>query len=124
MSRHVILEVVTPHAGVIHHMPRGFAYADKMLNDRISKAAQTDDEARWLHHCLHFLDRRFQRWLKIRLIEPFSLFGLFKVVRHRIRTFPTFILGGEIYTGRDLAELEAFIRRQAGLMADDRRTRS
>lgn len=124
MNRHVILEVVTPHAGVIHHMPRGFAYADQLLNDRISKAAETDDEARWLHNCVHYLDRRFQRWLKVRFIEPFSLLGLFRVVRHRIRTYPTFILGGETYTGHDLAELEAFIRRQAGLMVDDKGTRS
>jgi hypothetical protein len=28
-------------------------------------------------------------------------------------------MGGETFTGHDLVELEAFIRRQAGLMVDD-----
>ncbi len=119
MKRRAILEVVTPHTDMIHHMPGGFAYADEMLANQISQALETDDETLWLRRCLYYLDRRFQRWLQVRLIEPLSLLGLFKVVRYRIRTYPTFIIGGETYTGRDLAELEAFIRRQAGSMVND-----
>jgi len=35
-----------------------------------------------------------------------SLQGLFKITRHRIRRFPTFLIGGrEKYTGWDLEEL-------------------
>jgi hypothetical protein len=124
MKRRVILEVVTPHASLIDHMPGGFAYADRMLDDQISQAMATDDEARWLSRCVYYLDRRFQRWLKVRFIEPFSLLGLSKVARYRIRTYPTFILGGETYSGRDLAKLEAFIRRQADSMADSGHTSS
>ena len=120
MKRRVILEVVTPHAGLLHHMPRGIAYADKMLAERFSKALESDDEALWLRRCIHYLDRRFHRWLQVRFITPLSLPGLFKAVRYRIRTYPTFIFGGATYSGRDLAELEAFIRRQAGSMADNR----
>ena len=122
MKRRVILEVVTPHAHIIDHMPRGFAQANQMLADRFGKVLETDDEALWLRRCVQYLDRRFQKWLQVRFIEPLSPLGLFRVVRHRIRTYPTFILGGEIYAGRDLTELEAFIRQQAGTMANNRDT--
>jgi hypothetical protein len=121
MRRRVILEVVTPHADTLQHMPRGFIYADKTLADQISKALETDDETLWLRRCVYYLERRFQRWLQVRPIEPMSLLGLFRTIRYRIRTYPTFIMGGETYTGRDLVELEAFIRQQAGAMADDAR---
>ena len=119
MRRRALLEIVTPHADVIHHMPRGFGYADEMLTDQLSQALATDQEMLWLRRCVSYLERRFQRWLQIRLIEPLSLLGLARVVRYRIRTYPTFILGGATYTGRDLAELEVFIRRQAGAMVED-----
>jgi hypothetical protein len=105
-------------------MPSGFIYADGMLDAQLSKALETDDEALWLRRCVYYLERRFQRWLQVRLIEPMSLLGLFKIVRHRIRTYPTFIMGGETYTGRDLTELEAFIRRQAGSMTGDTQANS
>lgn len=119
MKRRAILEVVTPHAGMIHHMPGGFIQADQIMAERFSKKLETDDEALWLRRCVYYLDRRFHRWLQVRFIEPLSLLGLLRAVRYRIRTYPTFILGGETYTGYDLTELEAFIRRQAGSMADD-----
>jgi hypothetical protein len=119
VKRRAILEVVTPHAEVIHHMPRGFAFADELLAEQISRALETDDETLWLRRCVYHLERRFQRWLQMRLIEPLSWVGLIKVVRHRIRSYPTFIMGGQTYTGRDLTELEAFIRRQVGSMLED-----
>ena len=124
MRRQVMLEVITPHAGMIQHMPGGFAYANEILteagfSEQVNKILDTGDEALWLRRCLYYLDRRFQRWLQVRLIEPFSLLGLVRGVRFRVRAYPTFILGGKTYTGHDLAELEAFIRRQAGEMTAD-----
>jgi hypothetical protein len=124
MRPRAILEVMTPHAGALHHMSGGSSIVDQVLAeaglaDQISQALETDDEAVWLRRCVYYLERRFQRWLQVRLIAPLSLPGLFMVVRYRIRTYPTFIMGGETYTGHNLAELEAFIRRQAGLMVDD-----
>jgi len=124
VKRRAILEVVTPHAGMFHNLPGGLAYTDQMLseaglNSQLNRALENEDDALWLRRCLYYLERRFHRWLKVQLIAPLSLFGLVKVIRHRIRTYPTFIMGGEIYTGQDLSELEAFIRRQAGLMIDD-----
>jgi hypothetical protein len=124
VKRRAVLEIVTPHASMVDHMPGGLAYTSQMLSEagltgRLNEALETGDETLWLRRCLSYLERRFQRWLQIRLIEPMSLLGLFKVIRHRIRTYPTFIMGGETFTGHDLVELEAFIRRQAGLMVDD-----
>jgi hypothetical protein len=115
---------VTPHASMINHMPGGLTYTSQMLTEagltgQLNEAMETGGESLWLRRCVYYLERRFQRWLRIQLIEPMSLAGLFKVIRHRIRTYPTFIMGGETYTGHDLAELESFIRRQAGLMIDD-----
>jgi hypothetical protein len=105
-------------------MPGGLTYTSQMLTEagltgQLNEALETGDESLWLRRCVYYLERRFQRWLRVQLIEPMSLLGLFKAVRHRIRTYPTFIMGGETYTGHDLAELEAFVRRQAGLMVDD-----
>jgi hypothetical protein len=124
VRRRAILEIVTPHAGVINHMPGGLIYTSQMLSEagltgQLNEVLEIGDESLWLRRCVYYLERRFQRWLQIRLIEPMSLLGLFKVIRHRIRTYPTFIMGGETFTGHDLVELEAFIRRQAGLMVDD-----
>ncbi|RME41500.1 MAG: hypothetical protein D6796_15775 [Caldilineae bacterium] len=125
MRRRAVLEVITPHVGVLHHMPRGFHYADKALSggsvsDRLQKTLDADDETRWMRRCLSYLERRFQRWLRVQLIEPLSLPGLVRIIRYRIRSYPTFIMGGQTYSGQDLAELEAFIRRQIGAIADDK----
>jgi hypothetical protein len=103
---------------MIHHVPGGFAYADQMLTeaglaDPLSQVLEPGDEALWLRQCVSYLDRRFQRWLRVQLIEPLSLPGLFRVLRYRIRSYPTFILGPATYSGRNLEELELFIRRQA-----------
>jgi hypothetical protein len=124
VKRRAVLEIVTPHADVVNHMPGGLTYTSQMLTEagltsQLNEAMETGGESLWLRRCVYYLERRFQRWLRIQLIEPMSLVGLFKVIRHRIRTYPTFIMGGETYTGHDLAELETFIRRQAGLMVDD-----
>jgi hypothetical protein len=124
VKRRAVLEIVTPHAGVVNHMPGGLTYTSQMLTEagltgQLNEAMETGGESLLLPRCVYYLERRFQRWLRIQLIEPMSLAGLFKVIRHRIRTYPTFIMGGETYTGHDLAELESFIRRQAGLMIDD-----
>ncbi len=32
--------------------------------------------------------------VRIRIVDPQSLFGFWKVLRHRIRRFPTFFVGG------------------------------
>jgi len=117
MKPRAVLEVITPHADITHSMPGGLAYVDQMLTEAgLSGQLANDDEALWLRRCLYYLDKRFHGWLRVHLIAPMSLPGLVKVIRYRVRTYPTFIMGGQPYTGHNLEELEAFIRRQAGEM--------
>lgn len=123
MKRRAILEVVTPHADMFHSVPGGLTFTDEILSEaglgaRLDQALADGNEELWLRRCLAYLDRRFQRWLRVQLISPLSLPGLGRVVRHRIRTYPTFIMGGKTYTGHDLGELEAFIREQASFKSN------
>ncbi len=37
--------------------------------------------------------------VRIRIVDPQSLFGFWKVLRHRIRQFPTFFVSGERVAG-------------------------
>ena len=37
--------------------------------------------------------------VQIRIVDPQSLFGFWKVLRHRIRRFPTFFVSGERIAG-------------------------
>ncbi len=57
------------------------------------------------------LSARFRGRIVIYLVDPFSLQGLFKLTRYRIRRFPTFVIGGERYTGWDAEELGQRIER-------------
>lgn len=55
---------------------------------------------------LDTVSERFRGRIVIYLIDPFSLQGLFKVMRYQIRRFPTFLIGGrEKYSGWDSDEL-------------------
>ncbi len=57
------------------------------------------------------LSRRYGDQLRIVLIDPHSPMGLWKSVRHWVRTYPTFIVNGQAkYTGWDLAPLDALLR--------------
>lgn len=58
------------------------------------------------------LSERFRGRVVIYLIDPFSLQGLFKMTRHRIRRFPTFLAGGEKHTGWDADALGEWIERR------------
>ena len=64
---------------------------------------------------LDAISERFRGQIIIYLIDPFSLPGLFKVMRYRIRRFPTFLIGGrDRYTGWDPAELTQRIEDRLG----------
>ena len=57
------------------------------------------------------LSTRYGNQLRIILIDPHSPMGLWKSVRHWVRTYPTFIVNGQAkYTGWDLAPLDALLR--------------
>ena len=56
------------------------------------------------------LNRLYKHRLRIRIIDAQSLLGFYKSLRHRIRKYPTFIVGGQDrYTGWDKAQLEGLL---------------
>ena len=56
------------------------------------------------------LSRLYKHRLSIKLIDAPSPLGLYKSLRHRIRTYPTFIVEGkETYTGWDKSRLEGLL---------------
>ena len=58
------------------------------------------------------LTRLYKHRLLIRLIDVQSPLGIYKSLRHRIRTYPTFIVEGkEIYAGWDKDRLESLLDR-------------
>jgi hypothetical protein len=66
--------------------------------------ARTDYFRLW--QLLDAVSNRFHSRITVYIVDPVSFQGLFKITRHRIRRFPTFLIGGrEKYSGWDLDEL-------------------
>jgi hypothetical protein len=56
------------------------------------------------------LNRLYKHRLLIKLIDVQSPFGIYKSLRYRIRTYPTFIVEGkETYAGWDKGQLESLL---------------
>jgi hypothetical protein len=56
------------------------------------------------------LTQLYKHRLLIKLIDVQSPLGIYKSLRHRIRTYPTFIVEGkETYTGWDKNQLESLL---------------
>ena len=56
------------------------------------------------------LTRLYKHRLRIRVIDAQSPLGIYKSLRHRIRTYPAFVVEGkEIYTGWDKSQLEILL---------------
>jgi hypothetical protein len=57
------------------------------------------------------LSQRYGDQLRIVLIDPYSPMGLWKSVRHWVRTYPTFIVNGQTkYSGWDVSTLDSILR--------------
>ncbi len=70
-----------------------------------------DDHAR-LSTWIRTLRETYGDQLDIRMIDPQSLAGIWKSLVHRVRIYPTFIVGGqERYAGWDQDALHQMIRR-------------
>jgi len=58
------------------------------------------------------LSRRYKDRLVIKVIDVQSVLGIYKSIRYRIRTYPTFIVAGnETYAGWDKDALAALLER-------------
>ncbi len=73
--------------------------------------ARADQYRLWL--LLDQVSARFRGQITIYIVEPLSLQGIARVLRHRIGRFPTFLIGGqEKYTGWDHEEVSRLIARR------------
>lgn len=85
--------IVTPYVSQLHHVPAGMVYVDEMLVEAQLGEDQSElTGSEWLEQCLQQLKRRFRRRVRVRLLDPMTLNGLFFVIRHRIRHFPTVVM--------------------------------
>jgi cytosine/adenosine deaminase-related metal-dependent hydrolase len=65
----------------------------------------------WLHELL----TRYGRQIDVKVIDVASMLGVWKSLRHGIRTYPAVIIGGEsTHVGEDLAVAELEIERRLG----------
>ncbi len=72
--------------------------------------ADLKDEVTRLSDWVRELNRLYKHRLLIKIIDVQSLLGLYKSLRHRIRTYPTFIVEGrETYAGWDKGQLESLL---------------
>jgi hypothetical protein len=68
------------------------------------------DEVTRLSDWVRELNRLYKHRLLIKIIDVQSLPGLYKSLRYRIRTYPTFIVEGkETYAGWDKGQLESLL---------------
>jgi hypothetical protein len=68
------------------------------------------EELTKLSNWIRELNRLYKHRLSIKLIEAPSPLGIYKSLRHRIRTYPTFIVEGkETYAGWDRSQLEGLL---------------
>ncbi len=112
------LEVIAPLAAGMNHCQSCQVFIDdadisKRVQDEELKSYPEDmwrDYAR-LSQMVRDLSARYGDQLRIVLVDPHSPMGLWKSLRHRIRSYPTFIVNGRAkYAGWDPDALESVLR--------------
>jgi len=80
---------------------------------RVREWSQARGDYYRLWQLLDAIAERFRGRVTVYIVDPVSLPGVLRITRHRIRGFPTFVIGGrEKYTGWDLEELARRIERR------------
>jgi len=114
----VNIEVIAPLVVGMKHCQSCQVFID---DADISKQVQADElnsipEEIWqdytrLSGMVRDLSARYGEQVRITLIDPHSPMGLWKSLRHWVRTYPTFIVNGETkYTGWDGTALDSLLR--------------
>lgn len=96
----VDLVIITPHVDQLHHTPRGMIYVDGMLEEArlTDRLSPETEEINWLTGCLKALKRLYGRRVRVRLVNPMTLTGLYLTIRYRIRQYPSVIMpDGRVY---------------------------
>ncbi|MBI4573894.1 MAG: hypothetical protein HY713_11505 [candidate division NC10 bacterium] len=114
----VNVEVIAPLISGATHCQ----HCENFLDDvGISQRVQEEElksypEEMWqdyarLSQMVRDLTARYGNQLRITLIDPHTPMGLWKSVRHWVRSYPTFIVNGQAkYAGWDLGSLDCLLR--------------
>lgn len=113
------LEIVTKVVTFFDHCRRcqvlfDQAGLDKKIHQKEMEEYPPDlkEEYVKLSDWIRELSRLYKHRLLIKLIDVQSPLGIYKSLRHRIRTYPTFIVEGkETYTGWNKSQLENLLDR-------------
>ena len=111
------LEIVTKVVTFFDHCRRcqilfDQAGLDKKVHQKEMEEYPPDlkEEYTKLSDWIQELNHLYKHRLLIKLIDVQSPLGIYKSLRHRIRTYPTFIVEGkETYTGWDKNQLESLL---------------
>ena len=115
--RPILLEIVTQVMTTFDHCRHcevlfDQAGLDKKLHQKEMDEYPSDlkEESIRLSDWIRELNRLYKHRLIIKLVDVQSLLGVYKSFRHRIRTYPTFIVEGkETYAGWDKDKLETLL---------------
>jgi hypothetical protein len=113
----ILLEIVTKVVTFFDHSPRcQIFFRQSGLDQKIHQKEMEEyppdlrEEYLKLSDWIQELTRLYKHRLLIRLIDVQSPLGIYKSLRYRIRTYPTFIVEGkETCTGWDKNQLESLL---------------
>ena len=113
----ILLEIVTEMLTFFGHCRRCEILFDQTGLDQKFHQEEIDEyppdlkeEYTKLSDWIRELNRLYKHRLLIKLIDVQSPLGIYKSLRYRIRTYPTFIVQGkETYTGWDKSQLESLL---------------
>jgi hypothetical protein len=117
--RPIVLEIVSKVLTTFHHCRHCKILFDQAGLDQIFHQKDMEEypsdlkeEFIKLSDWVRELRRLYKHRLLIKLVDIQSPLGIYKSLRHRIRTYPTFIIEGkETYAGWDKAHLELLLDR-------------
>jgi hypothetical protein len=113
----ILLEVVAKMMTSFDQCRRCKMFFDQTgLNQKLQQKEMDEyppdlkEENRNLLDWMRELNRLYKHRLAIKLIDAPSFLGVYKSLRHRIHTYPTFIVEGkETYAGWDKSQLESLL---------------
>ena len=113
----IVLEIVTDTITIYGNCRRCNIFFDEAgLNQKVYQKeieeypADLIEDFNELSSWIKELNKLYKHRLLIKLIDVKSFVGIYKLLRHRIRKYPTFIVEGkETYTGWDKERLEGIL---------------
>ncbi len=124
----VLIEIVTRVLTHFDHCAHcevlfGQAGIDKKFHQKETEEYPSDLKEEYLNlsNWIRELTHLYKHRVIIKLIDVQSLIGIYKSFRHRIRTYPTFIIEGkETYAGWDKNRLETLLDKHIKAMNQSR----